>query len=235
MSESKFVNPKYIYEGLGTIHYNNTAAMQTFGALESIVLNYLLSQQWYVSYKGEKPWIALFMTQKELGEELNIPLRSVKRILAKLKGLGVIRTKAKAWPGITNFYFDQTRIRELILDNDEKRRATVALVNNNQVKLSTHVHTQTRKFLNSRKQNDTRTNPTLGPVQEGQIANLDHPQEVHEVNDLQYSESTRLVLQWAENHRSSQDPDGTDQTSYLKSRPEEMGQCLRMESDRFAE
>ena len=95
--------------------------LQKLGGEEGMVLSLLLHRQYYLKNKSKSKRTVIFMSCKEIGHELGLNDQMVHDILTWLKDIGLIQTIKRGSPPINNFYFNMTRIWNVVNGPDLKR------------------------------------------------------------------------------------------------------------------
>ena len=121
MEDKKFINPSTMYllaEEEDRSYFRCYSVLnRRLGPVAGTLLNYLLNEQWRIETdpKIKQRFPNCFRSVKELSEILGFSQRKVKEALSLLRDNGLVTTVRKGWPAKNNFFFDQQRIMEIIL------------------------------------------------------------------------------------------------------------------------
>ena len=116
--ESSYRTQKQLFQEDKLYVPTNLALIRNIGDSEAILLNYLLGlRDWY-----KKPYI--YRPSHKICEDLDWSTSKVERLINRLELFGLIKVTVKAWPGIHNFYFNESKIRDAIFDKMKIPRKT---------------------------------------------------------------------------------------------------------------
>lgn len=122
MEDKKFVNPSTLYlmakEEDRSYFRCYPVLNRRLGSVAGTLLNYLLNEQWRIELdpKLKRRFPNCFRSVKELSETLGFSQRKVKEALSLLRDNELVWTVRKGWPAKNNFFFNQQRIMDIILE-----------------------------------------------------------------------------------------------------------------------
>ena len=105
--ESSYRTQKQLFQENKLYVPTNLALIRNIGDSEAILLNYLLGlRDWY-----KKPYI--YRPTHKICQDLDWSLSKAERLIKRLEMFGLINVTVKAWPGIHNFHFNESKIRDV--------------------------------------------------------------------------------------------------------------------------
>jgi len=130
MEVQKFVNPATMYLMAAKedkSYYRSYPVLnRRLGPVAGTLLNYLLNEQWRIETDPnlKRRFPHYFQSTRQLAHTLGYSEKKIKEALDLLRDNELVRTERKGWPSKNNFYFDQQRIMDVILDKPSLDRNT---------------------------------------------------------------------------------------------------------------
>jgi hypothetical protein len=130
MEEKKFVNPSTLYTFATaedrTYYRSYPVLNRRLGPVAGTLLNYLLNEQWRIEQdpKLKRRFPHFFQSTRELASTLGFSEKKIREALDLLRDNELVTTCRKGWPSKNNFYFDQQRIMDVVLDKPSLVRNT---------------------------------------------------------------------------------------------------------------
>lgn len=120
-NQSKFVDPSCLYafaqknEQRWFKYY--PVLNKRLGYAAGTVLNYLLDQQWYIETHPEvkRRHPHYYRSERALAKDLGFSPKTMRKALDLLRDNELIYTVCRGWPRRNNFFFNQAKIKEIVL------------------------------------------------------------------------------------------------------------------------